>query len=412
MVGFGDRMATVTIELERRVAELGKVLARRVGRIVEAAPGKPKGPGQFAKAVGIDKVLAGRALKAAGSRDPVAVVRHMPGPEPLRRLAHSAGKKGVSAKLVRELEEAAAEFEELIRKEAGDRSGFDALLASWVPEARREFEVRRKQAAFRAMSQLVGKCVDVQLATVLMAPSRSGEKIDVVWISGLLGLQRLRPGVPVKLASRRIDAPKGELGPRHPVTLDGREVEGMEGLCLPEHCTSPLPTLRAERVGDVVHYSLGEAGFGPNAKLDVVYAEVNADELPRYVELVPKRKRYVFAEVSLPAGRLVFDALVHRELIRDGQPSLHVYDTVLEGVANVNDRTRDVSRLDLLETLQPLGAGVGNLRTSEMPWYSELLGSACSKLGWNAGEFRAFRAEVEYPIYGSQVTMAFDTESR
>lgn len=404
-------MASGKIELETRVATLGRTLAERVTSIVTAAPGSPQGPGQFAKAVGIDKVLAGRALKAAGNRDPVAVVRHMPGPDPLRRLAHSAGRKGVAMDLVRSLEAAATEFEELIRSEAGDRSGFDALLASWVPDARREFELRRKQAAFRAMSQLVGKCVDRQLATVFLAPSTGTDKIDIVWISGLLGLQRLRPGVPIKLASRRINTP-GDSAPRRPRTLDGADVEGMQGLCIPEYCSFPLPDLHAEHVGDIVHYSLGESGFGPNAKLDLVYAEVNASELPRYVDLTPKRKRYVFAEVTLPAGQLVFDALIHKDLIGDAQPTLHIYDTVLEGIANVNDRARDISRMDLLENMQPLGAGTGNLRLSEAPWYSELLGNTCRKLDWKASCFQTFRVAIDYPIYGSQVTFAFDTESK
>ncbi len=76
----------------------------------------------------------------------------MPGPEPLRKLAHAAARKGVSRELVADLEKAVEQFDQLIRTEGGDRIGFDAILAAWLPEARAEFELRRKQAAFRALS--------------------------------------------------------------------------------------------------------------------------------------------------------------------------------------------------------------------------------------------------------------------
>jgi hypothetical protein len=34
-----------------------------------------------------------------------------------------------------------------------------------------------------------------------------------------------------------------------------------------------------------------------------------------------------------------------------------------------------------------------------------------ASLGWDAAKFRGYRCRIEYPIYGSQVTMVFEPES-
>jgi hypothetical protein len=401
----------VELHLETRVASIGDALARRMKRLLAAVPGSPQGPVNLARAIGVDKVLASRVLRAAASKDPIAALQLMPGPEPLRRLALAAGKKGVPDALVSDLVEAVTEFDDLIRNEAGDRIGLDAILAAWLPEARAEFELRRKQAAFRALSQLKGHAAETFLSTVFMHPSSDGEHIDVVWIIGLLGLQRLRPGIAVKFATRRV-ASGDDGAQRRPRTLDGASVEGFDGLRLDEFCSAPPANLQVHRVRDVVHYTLAGDGFGPRSATDLVFAEVNLAEIPRYVPAERKRKRHVFAEVTTPSKLLVFDALVHDEIASAAEPTLHIYDTSFEGVADVNDPSRDIDRMDLIESIQSLGRGISKFRVAEVPWYSDLLRRVCEKLGWNGEEFRAHRCRIDYPIYGSQVAMAFDTTAR
>lgn len=407
------------VSLQAQVARIGGKLGDRVARLVAAVPGAPTGPVGLARAIGIDKVLASRVLRAAGSRDPVAVLQMIPGPEPLRRLATAAGRKGVSAHLVAELQRAVDEFDELIRSEVGDRSALDAILASWLPEARGEFELRRKQATFRALSQLRGQMARTFVSAAFMHPSPDGERIDIVWIVGLLGLQRLRPGTTVKFATRRVSAPGGQ--PRTPTTLDGRSVDGFDGLRLDEFSSDPPARLEVHRVGEVVHYTWADEGFGPRSATDLVFAEVNKAEIARYVAAGSRRKRYVFAEVTTPAELLVFDAIVHESLLTGAaavapggsvDPTLYIYDTSFEGVANVNDRARDIDRLDLVEQVQPLGKGVDNFRVAEVPWYPQLLRQVCERMGWDETALRGYRARIDYPLYGSQVAIAFPAEER
>lgn len=401
--------------LESKVASVGRTLADRLGRVVDNVNGKPQGPVSLAKAVGAHKGFCSRVLRAAASRDPIAVVQLMPGVEPMLTFARAAGKKGVPTKLVDELVQSLLDFDELIRTEAGDRSGFDAIVASWLPEVRGEFELRRKQAIFRAMSQLKGKAAHTYIATPMIYPNPDGERLDIVWIFAYLQLQRLRPGVAVNFASRRIARPHGDkTAPhaRHPRTLSGKNIEDVDGLLLAEFCSKPTPQLSVKRTGDIAEYSLADTRFGRRSLTDLVIAEVNESELPRFVPPEPKRKRFVYTDISTPVELLIFDALIHEDVVGQSDPSLLIYDTGAKGTADVNDPSRDSDRLDLHESIQRLAGGVAHCRISEAPWYVELLQDVCKKMKWDEQKLKGFRARIEYPLYGSQIAIAYDGQTR
>lgn len=390
--------------LEARITLVGKDILASIGRVIESVPrGKP-GPQALADQLGLDKVLASRVLKATRSRDPITATHRMPGPDPLRRLVRAAEAQGVDALIIAEAHRAIDAFEHLIREGVGDRSTLDAIVSAWVPEARREFELRRKQAAFKAMSQLKGVQCDAIVATVILWPSADSTKMDVVWLNGLVSMHRVRPGAPVKVSTRKLS---GGNESRLPVSLNGASVENTSGLVLPEFSSEPLPRMRAQRAGNAVHYTLADDGFGPASAADLFFAEVNRNELPRSVPAGSGRKRYFFAEASMPSKVMQFDVLVH-ESLDTSRPWLRIYDTCFEGVANVNDPARDADVLDMIEAIEPLGPGVSRFRSSDSPGYSELLRHACTRLGYDGSLLRGYRCRVEFPVYGSQVTMVFD----
>lgn len=391
--------------LDVRIARVGDELLASLSAALSGAGARREGPQALAARLGVDKVLASRVLKAMRSADPMSAVHRAPGPEPLRRVVRALAEKGVDAAIIRRAENAIDAFERLIRDEIGDRSSLDAILSAWAPEARREFELRRKQAAFRAMSQLKGAEMSVLFAAVLLAPNASNpRRLDVVWINGALGLRRLRPGAGVKFATRRLS---GQDGDRRPRTLAGVPVEGLDRLILDEFCTSPPPRLDAHKVGEVVHYTLGEEGYGPGSAVDLVFAEVNPAEIDRHRQPGSTRKRYVFAEISTPARALQFDCFMHEDALPIGDPELKIYDTAFEGVADVNDPAREIDRLDLLERIDPLAPGLAAARSPDAPRYAELLRFACASMGWEESKLRGYRCRIDYPIYGSQVAMAF-----
>lgn len=392
--------------IKSHLAQVGTNLRQSLGDVIEALPGAPLGPASLARTIGVDKVLASRVLRTIRDENPLAVLHYSPGPDPLRRVLRAAGRREVPSALIAAAEAAVEGFGSVIRREAGDRSTLGTMLSDWIPEVREEFELRRRQSAFRAMSELKGVASNTYFATVFLHPSDDGAHMDVVWVFGLLGLQRLRPRAAVKLSSRRFakDEP-----PRLPRTLDGALIEGMNGLRLDEFCSQPPVELNVVRAGEVVHYTLAENGFGPRSTSDLIFTEVNLREMTRYIPADEARKRYVFAEVSPPSKLLLFDTLLHQDLATDPDPSLHIYDTAFEGVADINDAARDIDRMDSRETVQHMGRGISRLAAPEFPQYKRLLQTVFEKLHWNSDEFRTYRCRIDYPLYGSQVALAWDS---
>lgn len=391
--------------LEAEAGATGRALIEGLRQVLDALPDAPQGPQALATQLGLDKVLTSRLLKAVRNPDPLSAVHRAPGPEPLRRVLRAAKKRGVNVQIVQAAEHAVERFERLIRLEAGDRSSLGAMLSAWLPEAREEFELRRKQSVFKALSQLKGVSADLDFSTVLLAPSDDGVHVDVVWLLAQYGVQRLRPGATVKFVTRRLEVDGSE---RRPFDLAGTPVEDIDDLRLDHFCHAPPAPLVAKRFGPVVQYALGDSGFGPRSTVDVILAEVNRREIRRFVPQAEERHSYVFAEVSTPVKSLVFDVHVHRDVYPNSDPELVIFDTHGSGIADPNDRARDIDRFDMVERVERFDPAGRELRIAAVPHHLELMQHVYDRLGWDRADFRAYRCTVDYPIYGSQLTMVFD----
>jgi hypothetical protein len=130
--------------------------------------------------------------------------------------------------------------------------------------------------------------------------------------------------------------------------------------------------------------------------------------MDRFVPAGSGRKAFVFAEVGSPVKSLLFDVFLHEDVYPGADAALSIYDTVLEGVASVNDRSRDIDRFDLAETVQPLGRGVAKARAAEVFHSFDVLRHVYATTGWEGEQFRGYRCRIEYPVYGSQVAMSFE----
>lgn len=395
--------------LEVRINQAGEDLLNGFIRVIEQIPGGDSGPQRLAKELGVDKVLASRILKAIRAPDPMSVVHRVPGPEPMRRLLKASTKHGVNTEDLISANGAVDRFESLIQSEIGDRSALEAILSAWVPEARREFELRRKQAAFRAMSQLKGAQADVYSEAAIFYPSDDGEHIDIVWIKAVIGLHRLRPGVKVKFTSRRqIETQDG----RKTYTLDGQPVDGLSSATLRSYCSSPTPELDIQHAGEAMHYLLNEDSFGASSSIDLVTCEVNRAEIPRYIPKDRNRKAWASSDINIPSRRTHFDIFVHKDLYVQSFPELRVYDTAINGQADINDPSRDLDQFDLLESIENLGTGLNRFGSSHVPNYRKMLGEVCTTLGYETDALRGYRCISDYPIYGSQYAMVFSTQDR
>ena len=395
--------------LEVRIHTAGEDLLKGFVRVLDQIPGGDSGPQQLAKELGVDKVLASRILKAMRAPDPMSVIHRVPGPEPMRRLLKASSKCGVNRDDLVSANSAVDRYESLIRSEIGDRSALEAILSAWVPEARREFELRRKQAAFRAMSQLKGAQVDVYAETAILYPNEDGEQIDIIWIKAVIGLHRLRPGVQVKFTSRRQVEHHDQ---RTTCTLAGEPIDGVSSTVLDAYSSSPTPELEIQKAGETIHYLLNEDSFGVSSSINLVTCDVNRAEIPRYMPKERNRKAWAASEISIPSRRGHFDMLVHKDLYTQSFPELRIYDTTINGQADVNDPARDVDQFDLLESIENLGTGINRFGSSHVPNYRQMIDDVCAQLNYETEALRGYRCITEYPIYGSQIAMVFATQDR
>lgn len=395
--------------LEVRINTAGEDLLDGLGRVLSQIPGGDAGPQQLAKELGIDKVLASRILKALRAPDPMSVVHRVPGPEPMRRILKASSKLGVNPQDLINANSAVDRFETLIRNEIGDRSALEAILSAWVPEARREFELRRKQAAFRAMSQLKGAQANVYAEAAIFYPSDDNQHIDVVWIKAVIGLHRLRPGVRVKFTShRQIEDHSG----RKTYTLSGDPVDSVSSATLQDYCSTPTPTLDVHHGGELMHYMLKDDAFGASSSVDLVTCEVNRAEIPRYIPDSKNRKAWASSDINIPSKRMQFDVLVHQDLYGRSFPDLKIYDTTINGQADINDPSRDMDQLDLLESIENLGTGTTRFGSSLVPKYRKMIEEVCATLSFDPTSLRGYRCTADYPIHGSQTAMVFSTQDR
>lgn len=391
-------------DLEERATKLGRSLGAALGEVVQSLPGSPLGPQRLATLLHTTIVNTSRLLKSISGSNPLRTLRHLPGPEPLRKILSSARSKGADKGAIKRAMAAVDEFEDLIRREGGDRGSFDAIMSAWLPEERHEFLARRRQAAFKALSELRGVSSEIDLSCLLLHPSPTSERIDVAVLQGQYGLRRMRPKVVVKFGTRRLSR---EDHPRQPRSLDGVLAgDGISGVRLDEFCVAPPAPLESRVIGDSVLYTIGETGFGPQSAVDIVLGEVNHGELTK---AGAQGGRFFYHLVGTPTKKAAFDVLVHKSVFAGVTPRLVVIDATSDGPASPADEIRQVDHIEVTEEIETLASGLDAAHGAEIPRYAELLRTSCDKLGWNLRDMRAFRIRMDHPLLGMQICLWFPT---
>lgn len=390
--------------LQVKLAALGHLLQDSLQAVMVALPQKAQRTGGLSTYVGVNKVFTSRLLTALRQEDPLHVVHRMPGPEPLGRFLQSPALQELPKPVLRAANDCVARFQAFIEAEAGDRAALQTMMSPWLGEARSEFDQRRRQAAFKAISELKGAAVDLSVATAIVHPAEDRDLLDVVWMLGLIGLRRLRPDARVKLDTRRLSHASQE---RHPTTLDGNPLGGPEPSGLEEFCPNGPTPLEVVGANDTVNYLLAGHQFGPRHCSDMLLAEVNRAEIKRHTPEQPNRRNYVNAVAVPPAQTLILDLFLHRSLLDDSPPELLIYDTAGSGPVDPNT---ELSTYDMLESAEQLAfydGADGIPAIAEYAQYGALMARVLGKLDWSADDFHLWRVRVPYPLYSSQVTIAF-----
>ncbi len=397
-------------QLESEVRAIGAQLSHTFRAIVDANDGLESGPQKLSEALGLDKVLVSRILKALRKEEVIDQLHHMPGPAPLRRFLKASKRKFTLAPEVsRDAETAIEDFEALLNDRIGDRSALTSLLTAWSLEVRAEFELRRKQAAWRAMSELFGSTADLTVSTVLLTPAEVPDRLDVTWVLSFCGLRRLRPGVDVTVTTRRTVQ---ESSLRRPEDLDGNVLGDTVGDRLDQFCSGPAVSMNVNSFGELRQYTLEGDAYGPNTAVDLLFAEVNRAEMSSHVAPGSGRRGWVCTDASIPARALVFDILVHEDLYPGEDPELILFNPCTGEGLDLNDPASERHRIDLLETIQRIEPTEEHLKVAGFPTYPGAIAHVLDKLACDAKALRVYRVAIDYPLFGMQVAVAFKAPER
>jgi hypothetical protein len=387
--------------LVERLERVGRELGEALRAVLEGLPDGVSRPAALVRALGINRAVASKLLAATGSHDPLESMHRAPGPEPLRKLLRAAARKGVGSDVVDRARHAIDAFEQLIKQDAGTRAELDALISARLPGARERFELASKYAVYKGLSQLKGVLAEHWLGAAIVAPSKTdAQRHDLTWLNGAVAIRRLRPGVDVRFSYRHhggdaVTDTENEFPPPSVVPLD-------------RFCVNPAARLAAARVGDAIHYTLPDDLLGKHEVVDMFVVDHHPNAMRRYGRDVERGRNSLFVEPAIPVASLVFDVILHDEAFPDSEPRLYVYDTGYDGIANVNDASRDVDRVDLAETIEFVGRDLGRVEAVELPRYGEMLAHLAEQFDWDPTRFRTWRIRIRYPVYGWQVSLSFE----
>lgn len=395
-------LTPVTSDIKR----VGKELCDAMRTLTAQVPAKSRSPQEFARALKVHRTLASRLLNAIRTDDPLAAISRMPRSEGLRIILQAA-KTAVPRDSHERAEAALREFEAIVNNELGGWDGFDAAIIDWLPEARERFELANKQLAFKGLANLMGVRADVQLDTVIYYPDAEGRRCDIVLLEGFVNLRRLRPSVRVPVASYTPNQPAPK--PLEYLEEDmAGDPEGVRDPLLRQFCSSPDLKLDRVQTGEMISFILPGNEIGANSSLDIFTAHVVRGGRPLYrIPGESSTRPYLSEGVNLPAKLALTNVLLHEDLW-PGDPQLMVYDMHLRGRATPGDPARELDRMDMMESLQPLGKGAARFRVSEMGRHVEMVQYVCHKLGWDGERLRGYRLRVQYPLMNAQYCIVFN----
>lgn len=349
-------------------------------------------------ALKVDAALAWGVYKAGSARSPLEAALYIPGPGSMDKFFKAAAKAGVPEPVVERARLANTAFSALVERHADDRDIFNAMVADLAgfPDETAAHVKKQKRNAFRALRYVYGLQVQTMFNTAMLHPSEGGGAIDVVNLSGDIGLRRFRGSEDVR---RRISFRNTFRGPDatlEPLRLAGHVLAGGEDApfaLLNEFCPAEGIDFTIAKDDEFGTQAIGitPRTMGKTGTASYIFGWLERRHV-RYADIVKDDANYSFHS-SVPAETFIQDVLVHPEVWDRPHPTLKLYSrrrSVEKGLIY-----EECDRLPLQEQVELLGTGLACAHTPDIPRYAELLEATAAHMGWNPREFRIYRARLE-----------------
>jgi hypothetical protein len=381
--------------------EVGSRIRASISSLLEQIPGEPsiRTGSVLAAALDIDINLAWKLLNICKPGPSAGALQRLPGDGGVRILLNAAKRKGVPAAVLDEIRAAFAAYTSLLDMHAGDRAALDSLL-SHAGGGERKIDLATRRAAFRANSAMLGVQAAIQLGAYIFWPEPDGNEYSsaAAILRGFGGFRRLRPDVSWIIGrARRTDHHGRPYGQRSPEPLEPRTAALHGGVPLVT-LLSPedLPSVQRTMMPDGIAIDRVVAGpVGLQASQTFFLAETMRPGLARPNDPENPTLRLV-TSVHTPCELLVFDAIFHKDLTPLGAPTLATASE-LGGISLGYCDPADRVVLHVGTEIEDHGLGLRTMHITELPRYTEMLGSLCARLGLRTHDMHAFRVKIAYP---------------
>ncbi|MEM8874307.1 MAG: hypothetical protein AAGD32_08600 [Planctomycetota bacterium] len=353
----------------------------------------------LARTLDLDKTLAWKLARFTVNEDPCDAFKHLPGRGGVEIVVEAAKGVGVAADQLARVRAADQSLRGFVRKHAGDRRTFEAMLAGVRPDPVTELEERRSY--YKAGSAIWGVRAQTQFLTLALFPSDDQpDQLDCVQVSGYVQLERLRPQVPWLI--RRLRTQQDDGTPYEPFKREALDPRGASERTdderplslMTDYCSRPLPEIR-QWVGDKgwLYDELAPGDVGRAGAVTVIAGERYRNALPRYRSTDNVEGRYVLT-VRTPLEHVQFDLLLHPDLTHFRWPTFALFGNLEERGASDPASKRE------LEPVRPADAvQLNRERSASFGFdYGQLLSDAFTRAGCgDVAGFRHFRGAVDYP---------------
>ena len=384
--------------LVQQIEATGGDLRRAIAPVLEAVAGPRPRPTRLARAIGLDKSLASRLVRAAESTSDLDLMHLVPSPGGLRILADLATRYADPASIAN-LRAATERFEALLDKVPGGRASIDAQISESSDVALLKREHIAKQASYKAMSFLLGHFCDVVTTTLFLVPSPDGRRVDGIEIQRRIGLRRMRPSTPLVLMSIWGD-PEDALS-ENAITFETLEGErgsaNPAGFLLPPFSSQPLPRLDVVHEGEMTALVLaGDPSLHTPSQLTSVLRVRNGWPIAPESSIQALRG-YV---LHTPCIQVVRDVFVAESLYPGATPRVSF---MLPGPRPSmrlprEDGRRHFSEVDLARSIEQLPAGSQAYNIPGVVNHSAVVRYVLERTGNSLTPFRGWRLAMTYPV--------------
>jgi hypothetical protein len=366
----------------------------------------PAAPQDVARDLKLNKTLTWGIARVLQAADNLAAVSYVPGSPSIERVIDAASKRGAPLEAQHRVRDAARRFGEMIEVHAGDRATLDLIMDGLGQNGEIALEQSRK-SAFLGNSGVYGVQAKTNLMSCVIAPNRDDpDQLDLAMLRGYQRIRRLRPSVKIPVFRVRQWSDAGQaIGNAEWSPLSA----GAHDPFLRDFGRGAIPELQPVRAEGGWDYVLQPGPIGNGGAFDCYFADKLIAGASRWRTDADHTGEFG-TTISIPAARVVFDIIAHKDVQFALDASVHVYAFNFVSTPAHGNWDED-SRLPIRQPVVPLVGSPPAVATPMVPRYAEMAQLMYKSLGHDGEGFMGVRFELEYPPMGSTVVLRFNLPS-